>query len=123
MPQLLSFTCPELNQPYEAVYTELAVYLELDLETTVKRFAPDDAVARVRYFRRQNSRRTMQPQLAELLGVDAEVVFQAVTEEGARLLYEGMTGPRKQVAPTLDITTRVARPDELIDELVDLMAR
>ena len=121
MAQLLSFVCAELNAPYEQVYAELAAHLDLDIESTIKKFAPDDAVARVRYHRRQASRRSTQLQLAELLGVDAEVVFQAVTEEGAKILMDAMTGPRK---PVVTITTRPAlAPAELIDEMEDLMAR
>lgn len=120
MPQLLSFTCAELNAPYERVYEELAARLELDVETTVKRFAPDDAVARVRYHRRQETRRGVQQQLAELLDLDAATVFAACSEEGARLLMDALVAKRR---PTLTLTTRPAQEVELLGELEDLMAR
>jgi hypothetical protein len=122
MAQLLSFICAELNTPYEEVYAELASHLEMDLEATVKRFAPDDAVARVRYHRRQASRRSVQSQLAELLGIDAEPVFAACSEEGARILLDALGGAP---APhTLTITTSAAMPTvRLLDELEDAMAR
>jgi uncharacterized protein (DUF2342 family) len=118
MPQLLSFVCAELNQPYEAVYTELAQFLEIDIESAVKRFAPDDAVARVRYHRRQLSRRGVQQQLADLLGIDSAPVFAAVSDEGARILLDAL-----QAKKTLTLTTRVADEPELLSELEDAMAR
>lgn len=121
MPQLLSFICAELNTPYEAVYAELAGHLELDLEATVKRFAPDDAVARVRYHRRQATRRSVQTQLAELLGIDAAPVFAACSDDGARILLDALLAAR---SPVLNITTRMAEPeDRLLSELEDAMAR
>lgn len=121
MPQLLSFVCAELNMPYEAVYTELASHLEMDLEATVKRFAPDDAVSRVRYHRRQAARRGVQQQLADLLGLDSAPVFAACSEEGARILLDALMARRPQ--PTLTIETRLAEEPAMISELEDLMAR
>ena len=118
MPQLLSFVCAELNQPYEAVYTELARFLEMDIESAVKRFPPDDAVARVRYHRRQTVRRGVQQELAELLGIEAAPVFAAVSDEGARILLDAL-----QAKKTLEITTHVVEAPELISELEDAMAR
>jgi hypothetical protein len=119
MNRMFSFVCAELDQSYEAVYTELAAYLELDLQEAALRFAPDDAVARVRYFRRQATRRSRQVELAEELGIDAEAVFAACGEEGARILLEAVRARR-----TVTITTCVAAaPTELIDPLTDLMAR
>jgi hypothetical protein len=122
MAHLLSFICAELNSPYEEVYAELANHLEMDLEATVKRFAPDDAVARVRYHRRQASRRGVQNQLAELLGIDAAPVFAACSEEGARILLDAL---KAKSNPALTLTTRVASPEDvqLLDELQDAMAR
>lgn len=115
MAQLLSFVCAELNQPYEAVYSELARFLELDIESAVKRFAPDDAVARVRYHRRQQLRRGVQQELAELLGIDAAPVFAAVSDEGARILLDALQARKG--------SRHVLGEPELISELEDAIAR
>lgn len=122
MSRFMSFVCPDLNTTYEAIYLELAVHLELDLEETVARFAPDDAVARVRYFRRQASRRGVQQQLADRLGIDAGPVFAACTEEGARILLEALQA-RQDALMTANtpgrwsVTTRAA--DHLLAEFAD----
>jgi hypothetical protein len=121
MPKLLTFICPELDLSYEAVYQELASCLEIDLETAVERFAPDDAAARVRYHRRQTRRRSVQAELAEALGIDPAAVFAACGEEGARILLEALRAkPRWSIA-----TTRADAPAAvpLLDEIEDAMAR
>ena len=105
MPTMLSFTCPELAMTYEAIYAELAGYLEITPHQAASGFAPDDAVARVRYHRRQAGRRGVQSELARALGIDEGVVYAAVGEEGARLLLEAMQAPR------WSITTRRAAPE------------
>ena len=112
----LTFVCTELGATYEAVYQELADYLEMDLEEAALRFAPDAAAARVRYHRRQARRRGVQAELAEALGIDAAAVFAACGEEGARILLEAL---RAKAAWTL--TTHGA--PRLLDELEDAMAR
>ncbi|MDB5099266.1 MAG: hypothetical protein JWM80_3687 [Cyanobacteria bacterium RYN_339] len=116
MNRMFSFRCAELGMSYEDVYMELAGYLELELTEAAVRFAPDDAVARVRYFRRQATRRGQQLALAQELGIDAGAVFSACGEEGARILLAAL-----RAKPRLTITTRAA--EQLIDPLTDAMAR
>jgi hypothetical protein len=111
----MTFICPELNLTYAQVYAELAGYLELDAEEAAERFAPDDAVARVRYYRRNRQRQHVQLDLARELGIDPGAVYAAVGDEGARILLEAIR------APKLEITVTVASP--VIDELEDLICR
>ncbi|MDB5101402.1 MAG: hypothetical protein JWM80_5823 [Cyanobacteria bacterium RYN_339] len=117
MPRLMTFTCPELDMTYDAVYAELAGYLELDVEATAGRFAPDDAVARVRYFRRLRQRQHVQLDLADVLGIDPTAVYAAVGEEGARILLEALQARRAG----WELTVKAAIP--VIDELEDLICR
>ncbi|MEB3197979.1 MAG: hypothetical protein VKP62_12325 [Candidatus Sericytochromatia bacterium] len=96
MPQFLTFVCPELDTTYDAVYSELARYLEMEPEEAMERFAPDDAVARVRYHRRQHQRRHVQLDLAEVLGISPADVFAAVNDEGARILLSALNAKKAQ---------------------------
>lgn len=120
MPRLMTFTCPELDVPYEAVYQELAAYLEIDVEEAVRRFLPDDAVARVRYHRRQRARRTVQQDLAEALGVDPAAVYAACGDDGARILLDALRA--KAAGATWELSVTAAKTP-LIDELEDRICR
>lgn len=124
MTPMFSFTCADLDMTYEAVYQELAAILEVETTEAVKAFAPDDAVARVRYHRRQASRRTIQAQLATKLGIDASHVYAAVGEEGARILLEALEARETTSEPRWSITTHPAAPvAPELSELEDAMAR
>lgn len=122
MPRFMTFVCPELDTPYEAVYQELASYLEIDVEEAARRFPPDDAVARVRYHRRQRQRQTVQLDLAETLGVDPAAVYAAVSDEGARILLDALRA--KEVGAGWQISVVAAEaPSPLIDEIEDMICR
>lgn len=90
MPKLMSFVCPELDATYDEVYRELALHLEMPVAETIKRHQPDDAVARLKYHRRQASRRAVFTELATELGIDAATVFAAVSADGAHMLLTAM---------------------------------
>jgi hypothetical protein len=90
MPKLMSFVCPELDATYDEVYRELALHLEMPVADTIKRFGPDDAVTRLKYHRRQASRRAVFTELAGELGIDAATVFSAVSADGAHMLLEAI---------------------------------
>lgn len=94
MRKLLAFVCPELDSTYDEIYRELALALEMPLEDTIRRFSPDDAVARIKYHRRQAGRRAVFQDLADELGIDAQTVFSAVSADGARMLLEAMRAKR-----------------------------
>ncbi len=111
---MLTFTHIDMNP----VYDELAAFLEMDVEAIAARFSPEEAEARVRYHRRQASRRSVQAELAEAMGIQAEAVFAACGEEGARILLEAL-----RAKPRLMITTHPAAPTSLISEIEDAMAR
>jgi thymidine kinase len=117
MPQFLTFVCPELDTTYEAVYHELAGYLEMDVDDALVRFAPDDAVARVRYHRRQQQRRHIQVDLAEFLGISVEDVFSAVSDDGARILLTALQA-RRSAGAGWEITVRPAEP-ALVPAMLD----
>jgi len=121
MPRFMSFVCPELDTTYEAVYRELAGYLELDVDVCAERFPPDDAVSRVRYHRRQLMRRNMQQELAEALGIDPAAVYAAVNDEGARLLLDALRVKALDTGWRLTVTA--GEPPAVIDELEDLICR
>lgn len=95
MRNLLTFVCPELDTTYDAAYKELAQHLELPVEDAMKRFAPDDAVARLRYHRRQVRRRVVFHDLAAELGVDVSTVFSACSAEGAQILLDALQNKRQ----------------------------
>ncbi|MEB3223763.1 MAG: hypothetical protein VKS61_16940 [Candidatus Sericytochromatia bacterium] len=116
----MTFVCPELDMTYEAVYHELASYLEIDVEEAGCRFAPDDAVARVRYHRRQRQRQHIQRDLADILAIPLEDVYAAVTEEGARLLLESLRARDARRAPGWELTVREGAPLEGAAELVEV---
>ena len=90
MPKLMTFVCPELDATYEEVYRELALHLEMPVSEATKRFTPDDAVARLKYHRRQASRRAVFTELATELGIDAATVFAAVSADGAAILLDAI---------------------------------
>lgn len=123
MPRFMTFVCPELDTPYEAVYQELAGYLEIDVEEAATRFLPDDAVARVRYFRRQRQRQHVQLDLAEALGIDPVAVYAAVGEEGARILLEALRAKAAGQPAGWEVTVTPAPAPELIDEIEDMICR
>lgn len=122
MPRIMTFVCPELDTPYEAVYQELARYLEIDLEEAVRRFLPDDAVARVRYHRRQRQRQTVQLDLAEVLGIDPAAVFAACSDEGARILLDALRAKGAGAGWEISVAPAPA-PSPLIDEIEDMICR
>lgn len=122
MPRFMTFVCPDLDTTYEAVYRELAGYLEIDIEACAERFAPDDAVSRVRYHRRQHQRRTMQQELAEVLGIDPAAVFAAVNDEGARILLDALRVKALGTGWQLTVSS-APTPEPLIDTLEDLICR
>lgn len=90
MRNMLTFVCPELDATYETVYQELARHLELSPQETADRFSPDDAVANLKYHRRQASRRVVFQDLANELGVDATTVFAACSVDGAQILLDAV---------------------------------
>lgn len=89
MRNMMTFVCPELDLTYAEIYAELAQALEMTPEEVLE-LSPDDAVARLRYHRRQASRRAVFTELAEMLGVDTMTVFSAVSAEGARILLDAV---------------------------------
>ncbi|MEB3285793.1 MAG: hypothetical protein VKN33_10950 [Candidatus Sericytochromatia bacterium] len=95
MRNILTFVCPELDTTYDAAYKELAQYLELSIEEAMNRFAPDDAIARLRYHRRQARRRAVFQELATELGVDATTVFSACSADGAQILLDALQSKRE----------------------------
>ena len=95
MPKMLSFVCPELDVTYDEVYNELAMMLEVPVDEAVKRFSPDDAVARLKYHRRQAGRRAVFTDLAVELGVDATTVFAACSVDGAQILLDAIRAKRE----------------------------
>ena len=95
MSKLMTFVCPELDMTYEAVYGELALHLEQPVEDTRREFAPDDAVANLKYHRRQAARRMVFSDLAAELGVEVFTVFAACSDvDGARLLLDALRAKR-----------------------------
>jgi hypothetical protein len=86
MRTMLTFVCPELDVTYDAIYRELALFLEMPVEETLVRFSPDDAVSRLKYHRRQARRREVFTALAGELGVDETSVYAACTVDGATTL-------------------------------------
>lgn len=94
MRNMLTFVCPEFDVTYEAVYRELSLHLEMPVDETINRFSPDDAVARLKYHRRQARRREVFQELANELGVDATTVFAACTADGAMILLDALRAKR-----------------------------
>lgn len=90
MRKILAFVSPELGITYHELYTELALHIGEGFEAATRRFAPDEAVTALRYYRRQAERRDTVAELSRALGVSAEVVFAATTPEGARLLLDAL---------------------------------
>jgi hypothetical protein len=90
MRNMMNFVCPEFDVTYEAVYRELSLHLEMPADQTVKRFSPDDAVAGLKYHRRQARRREVFQDLANELGVDATTVFSACSVDGATILLDAL---------------------------------
>ncbi len=123
MPRFMTFVCPELDTTYEAVYQELASYLEIDVEAAARRFLPDDAVARVRYHRRQRQRQTVQLDLAEALGVDPAAVYAAVSDEGARILLDALRAKETGGGWQVSVVVAAEAPSPLIDEIEDMICR
>lgn len=97
MLKLMSFVCPELDVTYDEVYSELAQVLELTFEETSKRFSPDDAVARLKYHRRQAGRRAVFQELADELNVDVTSVFAACSADGAKILLDAVRAKREML--------------------------
>ncbi|MEB3196995.1 MAG: hypothetical protein VKP62_07295 [Candidatus Sericytochromatia bacterium] len=98
MRNMLSFVCPELDTTYQDAYRELAQHLEMSIDETMERFAPDDAVAGLRYHRRQARRRAVFQELATELGVDATTVFAACSADGAQILLDAIREKQSSVA-------------------------
>ena len=94
MRQMLTFTCPELDATYDEVYRELALHLELPIGEAIATFAPDDAVARLRYHRRQARRRGVFEELARELGVEETTVYTACSADGAAILLDALREKR-----------------------------
>ena len=88
--KILSFLEPTLRITYEELYDELAVHLETDREDAMARFAPDEAVPALRYFRRQQQRREDAAELARSLGIPREIVFESCTSQGAGKLVQAL---------------------------------
>lgn len=97
MRKLMSFVCPELDVTYDEVYRELALFLEMPVEDTMKRFSPDDAVARLKYHRRQASRRAVFSDLARELGLEETTVFSAMSVDGAEILLDALLAKREML--------------------------
>jgi hypothetical protein len=91
---MMAFVCPELDTTYEEAYRELSVHLEIPVEEVVRRFPPDDAVARLRYHRRQAKRRAVFQELADELDVDVTTVFAACSVDGAHILLDAVRSRR-----------------------------
>ncbi|MNK53068.1 hypothetical protein D3C87_720190 [compost metagenome] len=90
MRKILSFVSPELGITYQELYGELADRAETSFEEVTRRFPPDEAVTALQYHRRMAERRQVYQQLAERLGVSADVVFSACTTDGARKLLDAL---------------------------------
>lgn len=90
MRKILAFVSPELGITYHELYQELAGHMGGAFDEATNRFAPDEAVTALRYYRRQSERRDTASELSRLLGVSQEVVFAACTPDGARLLLEAL---------------------------------
>lgn len=90
MRKILAFVSPDLGITYQELYTELAGHIGEAFDAATHRFAPDEAVTALRYYRRQAERREAAAELSRVLGVSAEDVFAACTPDGARLLLEAM---------------------------------
>lgn len=90
MRKILTFTSPELGITYHELYQELAGHIGEAFDEATRRFAPDEAVTALRYYRRQAERREQSVELSRLLGVSQEVVFAACTPDGARLLLDAL---------------------------------
>lgn len=86
MRKLFSFVEPSLRITYLALYEELAGHLQVDVEGAFGRFAPDEAIPALHYFRRQTRRREASLLLAARLGVAPELVYEACTPDGAEKL-------------------------------------
>lgn len=90
MKKFLQFVCPELDASYDAIYRELALYVDQSVESTLTDFPPDEAVVMLKYHRRQARRRQVAHELALELGVDAGVVFSATSPDGAQVLLDAL---------------------------------
>ncbi len=88
--KILCFVEPTLQITYEELYDELARHLESDREDAIARFAPDEAVPALGYFRRQQRRREEATELARVLGVPREIVFESCTSQGAGKLMQAL---------------------------------
>ena len=88
--KILSFVEPSLQITYQELYEELGRHLETDREDAIARFAPDEAVPALAYFRRQQTRRAEATELARALGVPREVVFESCTSQGAGVLMQAL---------------------------------
>lgn len=95
MRNMLSFVCPELDVTYDVVYRELSLHLESPVEETMKTFSPDDAVASLKYHRRQARRREVFQDLAIELNVDVTTVFAACSVDGATILLDALRARRE----------------------------
>lgn len=94
MRNMLTFVCPDFDVTYEAVYRELSLHLEMPVQETLDRFSPDDAVAMLKYHRREARRREVFQELATELGVDATTVFAACSADGASILLDALRAKR-----------------------------
>lgn len=90
MRKILAFVSPELGITYHELYQELAGHMGGAFDEATSRFAPDEAVTALRYYRRQTERRDTASELSRMLGVSPEVVFSACTPDGASLLLEAL---------------------------------
>ncbi|MEB3330683.1 MAG: hypothetical protein VKQ33_15765 [Candidatus Sericytochromatia bacterium] len=90
MRNMMAFVCPELDTTYQEAYAELGRHLEMPVEDVIRRFPPDDAVARLRYHRRQARRRAVFQELADELDVDVTTVFAACSVDGAQILLDAV---------------------------------
>ena len=94
MRNMMTFVCPELDTTYDAIYRELALHLEQGVQETMETFAPDDAVASLKYHRRQAKRRVVFQELATELGVDATTIYAACSVDGAQILLDAIQAKR-----------------------------
>jgi hypothetical protein len=94
MRNMMTFVCPEIDTTYEEAYRELAQHLEMSVDEAVEAFQPDDAVARLKYHRRQAKRRAVFQELATELGVDTTTVFAACSVDGAQILLDAVRARR-----------------------------
>lgn len=91
MRKILSFVSPELGITYHELYQELALHVAADFDETTKRFAPDEAVTALRYYRRMADRRETFAELSQRLNVSLDVVYAVCSTEGAKLLLTALT--------------------------------